>query len=424
MAEPRVRLCIVVGISAIFATSCSPPDLAGPVRVHVDHPVALVDAPVSITLTGLRAATRVTIKASAMDCDATPYASQATFTSNVGGDLDLATAAAVSGAYSGVDGMGLIENLRPIVGGQTSFAFCVPETGFDVTLTVDVAGRDVAHATLTRLWSLPGVSERDLRPSAAGIYGDFLAPPTGVAVHPGILVFGGSEGGLSAHTEAASLASHGYPTLALAYFAEPGLPDTEQNIPLEYFVKALTWLAAQRGVDPHHLVVIGVSRGGEAALLLGAYYPNLVHAVIAETTSGTVLCGFDAEMRCDGPSWTLHGVALPYSTNFNDPSAATNPEQLIPVARIDGPILLNCGGQDLLIPSCLFGSAIEERLNAAHFPYPHQLLTYPDAGHLVNAGVPFDPIYIDGLGGTLEANELGVAAFWSEQLTFLAAVSK
>jgi len=43
----------------------------------------------------------------------------------------------------------------------------------------------------------------------------------------------------------------------LAYFAEPGLPDTEQNIPLEYFVKALTWLAAQRGVDPHHLVVIG-----------------------------------------------------------------------------------------------------------------------------------------------------------------------
>jgi len=76
---------------------------------------------------------------------------------------------------------------------------------------------------------------------------------------------------------------------------------------------------------------------------------------------------FDAEMRCDGPSWTLHGVALPYSTNFNDPSAATNPEQLIPVARIDGPILLNCGGQDLLIPSCLFGSAIEERLNAAIF---------------------------------------------------------
>jgi hypothetical protein len=48
------------------------------------------------------------------------------------------------------------------------------------------------------------------------------------------------------------------------------------------------------------------------------------------------------------------------------------------------------------------------------------MLTYPDAGHLVNAGVPYDPIYIDSLGGTLEANELAVAAFWSQQLTFLA----
>jgi hypothetical protein len=30
----------------------------------------------------------------------------------------------------------------------------------------------------------------------------------------------------------------------LAYFGEPGIPATEQDIPLEYFAKALRWLAA------------------------------------------------------------------------------------------------------------------------------------------------------------------------------------
>jgi dienelactone hydrolase len=418
----KVVSCLA-GLSAAILASCAT-SVVGPVRIHVDHPIALMDVALSITVSGLQPKAHVTIGASAVDCNETRYKSAATFTADGVGHLNLATVAPKSGDYHAADSMGLIENMRPTTGTGTSFAFCVPQNGFNVTLTAVVADRKVAQVTLRRLWSLPGVVERQLRPAADGFFGDYLSPPPGSARHPAVLVLGGSEGGLGGHTEAAVLASHGYPALALAYFAEPGIPSTLQNIPLEYFAKALTFLAGQPGVDPDHLVVDGASRGGEVALLLGVYYPNLVHAVIAQTTTSLVECGFNASQQCDGAAWTFHGAPLPYSENFHSPQASGPPDVMIPVEKINGPILHDCGGRDLLIPSCPFGIEIQDRLNAAHFPFAHRFLTYPDAGHLVNAGVPDDPIYIDSLGGTLEANELAVAEFWPQQLNFLAGIGK
>jgi dienelactone hydrolase len=417
----RIAACLLAGVSAVLFASCSSP-AAGLVAIHVDHLIALLDVPLAVTVAGLPANTRATITASAVDCDGVHYVSQATFTSDSSGRLDLARAVPASGSYTGANAMGLIENMRPTTGSQTEFGFCIPHDGFAITLTVVVAGHDVAHLVLRRLWSSPGVSERDLRPSTDGFYGDYLSPAPGSAPHPGVIVLGGSEGGLSGHDDAAVLASHGYPALALAYFGEPGIPATEQNIPLEYFERALKWLATQPGVDPNHLVVDGASRGGEAALLLGVYYPDLVHAVIATTTSSNVLCGLDASQQCDGASWTLHGAPLPYSNDFHDPQALGHPDEVIQVEKINGPILHNCGGLDSLISSCPFGIAIENRLNAARFPFTHELLTYQDAGHSVNAGVPYRPFDFESLGGTLEANQLAVADFWPRLLTFLASL--
>ena len=87
-----------------------------------------------------------------------------------------------------------------------------------------------------------------------------------------MLVFSGSAGGLTATMAAALLAAHGYPSLALAYFKAPGLPQTLSSIPLEYFTSALEELRAQPGVDRNHVLVAGESRGGEAALLVGAHF--------------------------------------------------------------------------------------------------------------------------------------------------------
>jgi hypothetical protein len=94
---------------------------------------------------------------------------------------------------------------------------------------------------------LPGVSVSSESIAAAGFYGQFWKPAAGTAPRPAVLVFGGSEGGLDDQMFGAALASAGYPTLDIAYFGEPGLPSTLKDIPLEYFARALRWLARYAG---------------------------------------------------------------------------------------------------------------------------------------------------------------------------------
>src|SRR6185437_7089461 len=87
------------------------------------------------------------------------------------------------------DGSGRVE-----VGGGASLRLLWlldPRGAGRMTLTIPGA-----RATITRLARAPDVRVRLLRPARDGLYADYYAPAhTGTS--PGILVFGGSEGGLS-----------------------------------------------------------------------------------------------------------------------------------------------------------------------------------------------------------------------------------
>jgi hypothetical protein len=76
-----------------------------------------------------------------------------------------------------------------------------------------------------------------------GLLGVSFLPP-GDGPHPAVIVLGGSEGGLPVRSAAPLLASHGYATLALAYFGLPGLSCGLINIPLEYFGRAIAHVRA------------------------------------------------------------------------------------------------------------------------------------------------------------------------------------
>jgi hypothetical protein len=138
--------------------------------------------------------------------------------------------------------------------------------GYQVTLSAIVDGASVASTVVTRRLQAPGAHRTELRPESAGFFGTYVAPPAGTRPLPAVLAFGGAEGGAGTGTsEAEILAAHGYPALGLAYFGVAGRPESLDRIPLEYFATALRWLRAQPGVDPAHVLVWGVSRGGEAA---------------------------------------------------------------------------------------------------------------------------------------------------------------
>ena len=159
------------------------------------------------------------------------------------------------------------------------------------------------------------------------------------------------------------LAAHGYPALSLAYFGEPGLPSELVRVPLEYFARAVRLLDGVPGVDPTHVVVMGDSRGGEAALLLAATFPRLIHGAIGLVPSASVYPAPAANLR----AWTLHGTAVPLEP--------------IPVERITGPVLTVGAGDDQVWSSAESVHQIEQRLARHNFRFKHEGLVYPRAGH-------------------------------------------
>jgi len=78
---------------------------------------------------------------------------------------------------------------------------------------------------------------------------------------PGVIILGGSEGGLF-EPRARAFAANGFAALTLAYFGYPNLPDELVEIPLEYFERAIAWMKAQPGIDAARLGLVGGSKGG------------------------------------------------------------------------------------------------------------------------------------------------------------------
>lgn len=403
---------------------------SGPHGASTHHPKVsvvpanvLLDEPVSIAVSGLSPGTRVTVVARARDVNGASWSSRAVFQVPHSGTISLKHDASQGGSYHGIEGMGLFEYMTPAAGATRSTIFVAPAAGYDVELQVRHDGRVLAAThTKREIDGTNPVTVVQERLATSGIFGIFFKPERTQHRRPAVLLFGGSEGGLAPQLEAKTLAAHGYPTLALAYFKEPGLPQELARIPLEYFAKALRLLASQSDVDPRHILVRGVSRGSEAALLLGAYYPNLVHGVIAGVPSSMVNPGFPDTAQ---PAWTFHGRPIPRVSlsEYGSPAPQADPQAVIPVEKINGPVLLVCGGQDAIWHSCAYMNAITRRLKAHHFTHPVTALTYPAAGHAVGTMQPYINVAPNGFahdGGTTMGNEKAMADAHTKLLQFLA----
>ena len=214
-------------------------------------------------------------------------------------------------------------------------------------------------------------------------------------------VLGGSEGGTDS-TTAKLLAEQEYAALALAYFGVEHLPQKLEEIPLEYFKQAIDWIGSNASVESSRIGLIGTSKGGEAALLVSATYPK-ISTMVAYVPSDVVFQCLN--FRTFGPpveksSWTLDVQPLPFVpfrhsfrlmwrhgfllgihlASLQDQDAVER--AIIPVERINGPILLVSGKEDGLWPSSMMCERIVERLSQHNFPFPFKHLSYEDAGHI------------------------------------------
>jgi dienelactone hydrolase len=199
--------------------------------------------------------------------------------------------------------------------------------------------------------------------------------------------------------------------------------------------------------------VIGGSRGGEAALLIGSTLDG-IGAVVSTAGSGVLTQGigpgatFEAIVGTPVPSWTWRGKPLPYLRNritaelrrqigtgkpvelglCFEPGMADPAEVeacAIPVERVRGAALLVTGGRDRMWPSGPMSEVAARRLSAAGITHRH--LHFADAGHPI-APPPYGPateLISPGpgvsfaMGGTAPANAAARAEGWRRSIAFL-----
>ncbi len=316
-------------------------------------------------------------------------------------------------SYLGVDPMGPVDFMT---GSEHKEDLYIFPSGYSDFVFSATSGDAHASVTVRRALASAGLTVNDETVTSAGFYGS-LWEQRGTSHHAAVVAIVTGKGSLPL---GAALASSGYPVLELDYFGEPGLPKLPENFPLSYFAGALRWLAPQPSVDPKRIFVLGASYESQLALLVGAYYPGLVHGVIALNPSSYAYSGITS---FKGAPWTFDGRAVP---SYPQESAAA---AQIPVARIRGPLLMVCGGADNLMPqSCAQGRAIMHELAVAGAPYDRQLLDYPQAGHWFSGVVPYMPgmayytemYYPLYAGQDEQSNATALANEWPRVLAFLA----
>jgi dienelactone hydrolase len=281
--------------------------------------------------------------------------------------------------------------------------------------------------------------------------GTLCAPATS-GKHPAILLLGGSDGGDPLATTAAAFGHRGYVAASIAYFAAPGVPATMQDIPVETVGDALAALKRRADVDSRRIGIMGISTGGEFALLAASTYPD-IRAVVAVVPSPFAWQGI-AQSASTPPesSWSVAGKPVPYVPyspaigQAHEIAVRTHaPMNLRPgydvsmkntgainraffhLDRINGPVFFLSAGDDHLWDSVRQVNMGLAFLKKMHHRFADRATEYPLAGHLFLAAtadrplvtVPFPGGLNLLLGGTPKANVAAAADAWPRIMTFL-----
>jgi pimeloyl-ACP methyl ester carboxylesterase len=208
---------------------------------------------------------------------------------------------------------------------------------------------------------------------------------------PLIVGFGGAEGGNLFASDFAKPAVEGYVAkcyafLAIGYFGAPGAPAELDRVSLEGVHKAIADAAGNRQVNGRCIAVMGGSKGGELALLLASYYPD-IKAVVGLVPGKAVFMAHTS--TGDTASFSLKGESLPFVPvpesavpYFSPPNRNLRraweemlkdkvevEKAAIAVERVNGPILLVSARRDELWPSMEMSEDIGRRLAEHKFAF-------------------------------------------------------
>lgn len=444
----RVLRCAVYGMNLLLLLASARGEQLPAIEIRPNR--AAIGENVQIELRGFTPSQPILLRLRATNLFGKIWESHVEFLTDRRGCVEVGRQAPEFGTYRHPDASGLFWSLaRPANDASLSQSNGESLNPAEFQFTAEVHGHVLATSRLARAFIAPGVKRITVRDGP--LRGTFFLP-VGEGKRPGALVLGGSEGGLH-ELDAAFLASRGYAALALAYFGFEDLPNSFENIPLEYFETAIRWLQSRKHVRSDQIAILGASRGGELALLLGSTFPE-IKAVVAFAPSGIVWPGVSRD-GVEEAAWTFKGRPVTFLSSrdytpeqnqqaqrilSNRPidfkklfllslqNKAAVQKATIPVQNIKGPVLLISGEDDRVWPSTLLCNRIMEQLKPAQHPFPDRQLIYPGAGHFIplpnlpaTVSVIFHPVTkteID-LGGDPEHTARAAVDSWAYVLKFL-----
>ncbi len=327
---------VVVGALLLFGlVGCA---TRAPARMTVSPASARIDEPVTVSVIGLTPGTRVVLSARSTDAEHVVWRSSADFVVPASGVVRT-TDRSVGGSYIGVDGMGLFTLLAHA--GTSDPVLVQPASGLRIAVRAGVAGVTVASTTVDRRSpDQVGVTRSRYSVAKDGVDGE-LFDPAATTKRPGVLLLGGSEGGLSQAFSASTLAAEGYPTLTVAYFKDACVPSScgtcrssTSSAPrscgaaIRGSTRRGSWSGASRGAARRRCSPPPTSPGCSPALSPGCRRPR--RAVVSGRR----------ERRVDAARRTARGA------DQDDPDPADTPATFLPVARLRVAAADDCGGQD------------------------------------------------------------------------------
>jgi pimeloyl-ACP methyl ester carboxylesterase len=220
------------------------------------------------------------------------------------------------------------------------------------------------------------------------------------AKQPLIVGLGGSEGGNAWDSDywkktRDEFIAKGYAFLAIGYFGGKGSPDTLNKISINQVHDAIMVATKNKKIDKNKIAIIGGSRGGDLALMIGSFYKD-IKAVIAIVPSHVAFPGHTNHFTTS--AWTFNNKELPF-VPVNEEAvpflmkhdlrgtftamlkdSIAEEKALIKVEKINGPILLLSATKDDHIPSVEMCDKMIARLKINKFKYANKHIVI-EGGH-------------------------------------------
>lgn len=349
----------------------------------------MYDEPLQISVTGLSSQQDVVLRARATDDRGNDFTSWAEFRADHSGQVSVWQDAPLRGSYSGVQPMGLLCSMTPVIKykkfTKTSALrphlvhFSVHDKQTDLTLAQETNERCILGNGVQR----EVVTER-------GFTGVLFTPP-GPGPFPAVL----DLCTFSSEKRAALLANKGFLVMMVPVYTLK--LNQSQRLQLDQHEAAVQFLLGHHKVGSAQVGVVARSKGGDLALSLAAFVRGVGAVVWINGCSANVnlplfykqeqiLPALQADLsKCTPISSEVYMVknVLPV------PTSREHHETLVPIEKASARFLFVAAEDDLNWDSVAFMQQMVERLKRNKRDN-YEMISYPGAGHLLEP--PFSPL--------------------------------